>query len=166
MADLFSIKFDTAGLERELADMQARVKSAIRPAAQAGAQVLYEEAKARVPVSLKGHWFYGKAAKQATKGNKRDKAYYFTSGTLRNAIYQVFSNDKSTDRRSTYHVAWNHQKAPYGFMVEFGTSRAPARPFLRPAFDAAGQRAVDAAQAKFDSIVFGGASNATPIGES
>ena len=57
------------------------------------------------------------------------------SGLLKSAIYRVYSPERSTGQRKTYRVSWNKKKAPHGHLVEFGTSRAPARPFLRPAFD-------------------------------
>lgn len=142
MADAFRIDFDSTRLEQALERIGDTAAAAVRPAAQAGAQVLYEEVRQRVPQSDRQHVFYGKRAK-----------YVFAPGTLRRSIYQVWSQDKSGPDRSTYHVAWNHRKAPYGFMVEFGTSRAPAHPFLRPAWDAARDRALKAADAEFTRIL-------------
>ena len=55
--------------------------------------------------------------------------------------------------KATYHIAWNHQKAPYGFMVEFGTSRAPAHPFLRPAYTAVATAALRAVRDRMLSEV-------------
>ena len=57
------------------------------------------------------------------------------SGTLRNSIYRVLSKDNTNKDKITYHVAWNHKKAPHGHLIEFGTSRAPAHPFLYPALE-------------------------------
>lgn len=76
------------------------------------ASVIYDEARANVPVK---------------------------EGTLKDAIYRVYSKDKSTDSKKTYHVSWNKTKAPHGHLIEFGTSRAPAYPFIRPAFDHVGR---------------------------
>jgi HK97 gp10 family phage protein len=98
----------------------------LRSGAQAAAQAFYDEAKLRVPVSKGSHIFYGSHSK-----------YLFQAGTLRDSIYQVYSVSNSSDDKATYHISWNHRKAPYGFMVEYGTSNAPANPFMRPAFDAA-----------------------------
>lgn len=56
------------------------------------------------------------------------------TGNLQDAIYQAYSPEKSTDSQKTYRVSWNKRKAPHGALVEFGTSRAPAYPFVRPAF--------------------------------
>lgn len=72
------------------------------------AQVLYDEAKAQVPVK---------------------------TGTLKESIYRVYSPEKSTDDSKLYRISWNKKKAPHGHLIEFGTSRAPAYPFMRPAFD-------------------------------
>ena len=54
----------------------------------------------------------------------------FKPGTLRDSIYQAFSKDNSYKDVSVYHVSWNATKAPYGAMVEVGTSRAPAQSFI------------------------------------
>jgi HK97 gp10 family phage protein len=76
------------------------------------AKVMYDEAKNNVPVK---------------------------TGTLKEAIYRVYSPEKSTDTRKTYRISWNRKKAPHGHLIEFGTSRAPAYPFIRPAFDHIGR---------------------------
>lgn len=147
MSDKLSVKFESANVQAALASLSSGVADLVRPVAQAGAQVLYDEVKARVPVSAKGHWFHGTSfAKYGTK-------YWFDRGTLKASIYQVYSKDNSGPTRAVYHVSWNHKAAPYGFMVENGTSRAPANPFLRPAFDAGQQQAVDAANAKMEEGV-------------
>lgn len=118
-----SIKFDSAGLEAKLDAMAERIRDdAVRPAAQASAEVFYREVLARVPVK---------------------------TGKLQRAIYQAFSAKNSGPGEATYHVSWNKRKAPHGHLVEFGTVRAPAHPFIRPAFDAAQTRALEAAKQVF-----------------
>ena len=129
----FSVVCDISGLDALMDGIADKAEAAARPAAQAGAQVFYDDVRRRVPVSKQGHWFHGTSFK--LNGTK----YWFDSGSLRDAVYQVYSKDNSGQGRATYHVAWNHQKVPYGFMVEFGTSKAPAHPFLRPAIAKAGQ---------------------------
>ncbi|MDC8756259.1 HK97-gp10 family putative phage morphogenesis protein [Janthinobacterium fluminis] len=54
------------------------------------------------------------------------------SGLLLSAIYRKYSPEKSGDARQTYRVSWNKRRAPHGHLLEFGTSRAPAYPFIRP----------------------------------
>lgn len=127
----FSVTTDLSRLRKRLGNVVAACEDATRPAAQAGAQVFYDRVRALVPTSTAGHWFHG------TSFQKYGTKYWFNAGTLKAAIYQVHSKDNSGKGYDTYHVAWNHDKAPYGFMVEFGTSRAPAHPFLRPARTAA-----------------------------
>jgi HK97 gp10 family phage protein len=68
------------------------------------------------------------------------------SGTLYSAVYRVYSPEKSTDDQKTYRISWNKKKAPHGHLIEFGTSRAPAYPFVRPAFDNI-KAAIDAGKA-------------------
>lgn len=133
----FALQVDTRGLSARLGRVVAGCEAAVRPAAQAGAQVFYDRVRQLVPTGKQGHWFHGTSYR--LNGTK----YWFDAGALRNAIYQAYSADHSGPGRATYHIAWNHKKAPYGFMVEFGTSRAPAHPFLRPA-RAQAKRARDA----------------------
>lgn len=120
----------TGDLEASLSKFEAKIQGDVLISGAAGmAKVLYDEARDLCPVSEDAHYFYGKNSK------KSGTRYYFTPGTLKASIYRTYSSELSTTAKKTYRVAWNHQKAPYGFMVEFGTSRAPAHPFLRPAFD-------------------------------
>jgi len=73
------------------------------------------------------------------------------SGALRGAIYLAYREGKSTETTVVYAVTWNSRKAPHGHLQEFGhwavqggkrgkggteTSWVPAKPFLRPAFEA------------------------------
>lgn len=106
---------------------------ATRPAAQAGAQVIYDAAKVNASTlkSEREHYFYGTATKALPPGKKKAAAYGpFKPGSLYGAIYQVFSKSNSYKDVSTYHISFNREKAPYGFMVELGTSRAPAHSFI------------------------------------
>lgn len=117
------IKVDIAGFRRQLQATADNLNRATRPAAQAGAQVIYDRARSLVPVSNAAHKFYGENAVYGP----------YKPGTLRDAIYQVFSKDNSFSDVSVYHISWNADKAPYGGMVEFGTSKAPAHSFVRRA---------------------------------
>ncbi len=114
------IKVDIAGFRRQLQATADKMNQATRPAAQAGAQIIYERAKALAPVSSAAHMFHGSHAIYGP----------YRPGTLRDSIYQVFSKDNSFRDVSTYHISWNADKAPYGGMVEFGTSKAPAHSFI------------------------------------
>lgn len=113
-------QFDTAKLAQALDATKERLRAAARPAAQAGAQVIYDAARLNAPISDESHFFYIRGKKYGP----------FAPGTLRDSIYQVFSKSESSDTKATYQVSWNYLKAPYAFMVELGTSRAPARSFL------------------------------------
>ena len=138
-----TVNFETDSLFAALDKMQEGLLSEVRPAAQAGAQVFYDEVKLRAPTTdgklAKGfHIFYGRTDK-----------YKIYSGALKESIYQVYSKKLSGPRVSTYHISWNWREAPYGKMVEFGTSRAAAHPFLRPAYTAMKERALQAAKDRF-----------------
>ena len=93
----FKIAADTSGLESYLDALAEDAEEAIRPAAQAGAQVLYEQIKANV----------------AGLGR--------VTGNLAGSIYQYYSDENSqAGVRASYNASWNHIKAPHGHLVEFG----------------------------------------------
>lgn len=112
-----TITADLSALDSLINGMSESVESATRPAAQAAAQVLYNEVKANVD-----------------KIGKK-------SGNLAASIYQVFSADNSSAQKATYHVSWNARKAPHGQLVEYGHMQryqyyrdklGNVRPMVRP----------------------------------
>lgn len=143
----FEARIDAVALEQYLDALGDDADAAVRPAAQAGAQVLYDE-----------------VVRNVSRIGKK-------SGNLSRAVYQVFSKDHSDQGQATYHISWNARKAPHGHLVEYGhiqkfqayigsdgkwytNKHAPlaqprqigARPFVRPAmskFDAAARAAED-----------------------
>lgn len=114
------ISINMRQFKQEMAAELALLQKATRPAAQAGAQIVYERAKQLAPVSDAAHMFQIEGRVYGP----------FKPGTLRDSIYQAFSKDNSYKDVSVYHVSWNATKAPYGAMVEVGTSRAPAKSFI------------------------------------
>jgi len=92
----FTIKADTSGLNSFLDELEGVVDEAVRPAAQAGTQVLYDEVQ-----------------KNVSRIGKK-------TGNLAASIYQVYSKDGSGPGYATYHVSWNTKKAPHGHLVEYG----------------------------------------------
>lgn len=135
---MISASFDFSKINARLDKITVAARESTRAAAQAGAQVFYDEMRARVPVSDHAHFFYGRSSR------KTGVRYYFEPGNLRDSIYQYRLRYYDDGGKTTYAIAWNQRKAPYGHMVEFGTSRAPAHPFLRPTYDAVRGTAVEA----------------------
>lgn len=133
------ISLNVSAFKAELKAKAEAINQATRPAAQAGAQVIYDRARSLVPVSQAAHMFYGTHQVYGP----------YNPGTLRDAIYQVFSKDNSYRDVSTYHVSWNAEKAPYGGMVEFGTSRAPAHSFIGAAVVETRAQVREAMKARF-----------------
>src|SRR6516225_3327351 len=146
MSDSISIKFDTAKVDAAMNSLKGGVEALTRPAAQAGAQVFYDEMLQLVPVAEKGH---------TTKSGQE-----IPLGTLKLSIYQVYSVDNSRNGHATYHITWNRRKAPHGHLIEYGhwskkvgkygplqPKWTPAHPFQRPAFDNKATAAVEAANA-------------------
>ena len=92
---------DLSALDAVINGAEAKLLENTRPAAQAGAEVLYQAVLRNV----------------SALGRK--------TGNLASSIYQAFSEENSTQTvagysLATYHVSWNHRKAPHGHLVEFG----------------------------------------------
>ncbi len=93
----FSISLDNLGIKAQLAGFKEDIAEALRPAAQSGAKVLYQEVKKNI--SLMG----------------------YKTGNLSRSIYQAYSKDNSVEGKvQTYHISWNATKAPHGHLVEYG----------------------------------------------
>lgn len=135
---MISASFDFSKIAAKLDKITQAAGKAMRPAAQAGAQVFYAEVKQRVPVSAKPH-----------KSGKKT----YSPGTLRKAVYQAYADKESGDSKATYRVSWNKSHAFYGRFLEFGTSKMAAKPFLRPAYDAARAKAMDAVKQRMQAEV-------------
>src|SRR5690554_929853 len=67
-----SMSFDVAGFARQMKATEEQMHKSARPAAQAGAQVIYNRAKLNASTlrSDREHYFYGKTAAKAPKGQK------------------------------------------------------------------------------------------------
>lgn len=149
---------DLDAFDAVIAQLDQDVQAAVRPAAQAGAEVIYQAVLRNVD------------------------AIGSVTGNLRNSIYQAFSKDQSAQvaggySAATYHVSWNAKKAPHGHLLEYGhiqkykvyigrdgnwyTNKAAplpepkqvaARPFMRPAFYRQGEAAA-AVEKKFWEVL-------------
>ena len=151
----FNLSIDMSAFESEMEQLADRAERAARPAAQAGAQVIYERVKANV----------------AALGRK--------TGNLDSSIYQAYSANNSNESKAVYHVSWNASKAPHGHLVEWGYIKrwqsimingkwvtlknrplatpvqVPGKAFVRRAKDAMPQ-AQEAMRAKFLEVLHGG----------
>lgn len=90
------LRVDLSSLDALMDELGDRAEAAARPAAQAASQVLYNAVVRNVAQLGRG------------------------TGKLSNSIYQVYSEDRSGPASATYHISWNHRKAPHGHLVEFG----------------------------------------------
>ena len=96
MTRVMSITADLGGALEFLDGAGEAAEEAARPAAQAGAQVLYDAVKQNV----------------AALGRK--------TGNLRRSIYQKHSEERSVGGRQVYNISWNAKTAPHGHLVEWG----------------------------------------------
>ena len=96
MALLFSVKINRPEFGALLEDLVEVNQDAIRPAVQAGAQVIYDQVERNVD------------------------RIGVVSGNLARSIYQVYSKDNSGPGRAEYHISWNASKAQHGGLLEYG----------------------------------------------
>lgn len=87
---------DLGAFNDMISELEEDIQAAVRPAAQAGAQVFYDAVVRNVNAL----------------GKK--------SGNLAGAIYQAYSDENSGPGKATYHISWNASKAPHGGLVEYG----------------------------------------------
>jgi len=129
--------------KRQLAELPGRVgRNVLRGAVNAGATVIRREAVLRAP----------QYTGPISEGHP-------PPGTLKKAIYQKQIAELSNAVQQTFFVGWRQGKrqqalkrgskivnldAFYGRFVEFGTSKMGAKPFLRPAFEAKKDAAIEA----------------------
>lgn len=108
-------------LDRQLRKLPGPMaKKALRKGLRAGAKIIQAEAKVRVP-KVTG----------ALRKSIRVRAARKRRGTVGVTV--------TTGQKDNAFVGDTY----YGGMVEFGTSRMTARPFMQPAFDAKKQQALD-----------------------
>lgn len=131
MAETITIQVE--GLKELNAALQALPEELragpLRRAVSAAAQVVQEQAWVNAPID---------------------------EGTLRRAIYRARDKENSSAVQETYIVGVRYGRryrrrrmdAWYWRFLEFGTSRMPADPFLRPAFDATHDRQIEALRAR------------------
>lgn len=144
-----SMRSSLADAVREFGD---KVKGEpLRRAAGAGARVLYEEMRQRVPVR---------------------------EGKLKESIYRYWVRRDGDSERQTYYIGPNKGKAPHWHLIEYGHMRinvvyrdertgdlivtkqrlaapvwVPAKPYIRPTFDARATDAVQEMRAEFGRAV-------------
>lgn len=141
-----------AGFDKLLA---AAGESTLRAAGFAGAAVIRDEAKQRVPVDtgvLKANIIVKRAEEKSDantkqtylvtvrkgKFNAEGDAFYFTFVEFGHSYVSRKTNKKQT---------WKSHRA--AMALEYGTAKKGARPFLRPAYEAKKKEAVDAMRDRF-----------------
>lgn len=128
-------------LSQALKELGPRVaRNSLRRAVSSGAAVVRNEARRRARKDT------GEMAKDVQIKRERD-----TKGAM-SATYSVFVRSGKKSRLSG--KSRDVQKDSfYWRFLEFGTSKMPAHPFMRPAFEAKRMQALEAIQAKLDEGV-------------
>lgn len=127
---------DWKKLRRTLKKLPAKLeKGVVVNSVRAGGVVVRDEVKDKVSKD-------SGELKKAVKIKKRRER----PGKVRFTVYikkVVLDNTKKSDSKKS------KDTKQYAYYLEYGTSKMRAKPFLRPALTAVGQRPVTAARAKF-----------------
>ena len=130
MADVFEVKVDgLKELEEELLGLSGKIADqTLQAALTMAALPIVNEARAKVPIAHAAYKLYG--------GGTADP------GWLRQRI--VRKKVKNTANSAEVIVTITDKRQAYFWkFIEFGTSKMPARPFMRPAFENKSAEALD-----------------------
>lgn len=139
-----------SGLDKLVA---AAGESALRATGVAGARVFQEEAIRRVPVdtgTIKRNIIIKRAEEKSSGAEKQTYLVTVRTGKHGNegdAYYWRFvEGGHKIVPRKPENVTWKvHREA---MALEYGSSRVPAKPFIRPAFESMKRAAVEAMKAR------------------
>ncbi|HIH5871648.1 TPA: HK97-gp10 family putative phage morphogenesis protein [Proteus mirabilis] len=124
-------------IQRKMQDVARKVrKRSARKAMNAGASTLKKEIKNRVPI-LKEEVPHRR--KGTIKRNIRSKTKVRRNGQIKTRIWvKSLPGKKITafKQATGKNAALNPNDPFYWWFVEFGTSKMPAQPFMRPGFEA------------------------------
>lgn len=110
------------------------------------------EAKIRGEVLLSGVAAMARVIYDEVKLNT---SRHVKTGTLHNAVYRAYSPERSVGGVQVYHVSVNKRRAPHWHLLEYGTSKMSAKPYLRPALDRM-QDAIKAGSERMRERIAGG----------
>ena len=130
MADVFEVKVDgLKELEEELLGLSGKIADqTLQAALTMAALPIVNDARAKVPIAHAAYKLYG--------GGTADP------GWLRQRI--VRKKVKNTANSAEVIVTITDKRQAYFWkFIEFGTSKMPARPFMRPAFENKSAEALD-----------------------
>ncbi len=164
-------KFDISNAISGLDKLKGPLKESLaRRMGAGGGRVIRDEARTRAPVYT---------------GPEPRNGGSWGRGVLQRATYVAYNKRASGPTQSVYSISWNSKEAFWGKFVEFGWTqkyrifydaagdyfwtdttqpletpkRHPARPFLRPAFDAtyrlAIERAIEVGRIEFPKLLSG-----------
>jgi HK97 gp10 family phage protein len=152
---MFNIETKLSGdMFEGLARLEAAAgESTLRAAGVAGAALIRDEAKMRAPVKsgvLKANIIIKRAEEKSNGAESQTYLVTVRSGKFGNegdAFYWRFvENGHSNVRRKPKGSTWKSHRA--AMKAEFGDSKTAARPFMRPAYEATKDKAIDAMRDK------------------
>ena len=128
-------------LQKALKELPLEIqKRPLRSAVSAGAKVIADEAINKAPVGETGNLIKSLYRYRSRRQSPTGKETFLVGVRKGKGIY---GNTRLNRRLGRVGKKYQTQgEAYYWRFVEFGTSKMPAQPFLRPAFESAKERAV------------------------
>lgn len=160
MADLLSVKLSGDAFEGLDRLAEAVNEPAMRATGFAGAKVFQEEAIRRVPVKdgiIKRNIIIKRAEEKSSGAERQTYLVTVRTGKMNNegdAFYWTWvENGHRYVGKKSKNKSWKAHRA--AMAREYGTSKKGARPFMRPAYFAVDQKALDAMRAMLREKVAG-----------
>lgn len=130
---------DFQAIENRLKALPSHIQAkVVKRAARAGAKVIADDAKSRVPIRsglLRKSIAVVKKSKRYTK--QGHVSYLVTTKKKTKFRVAGIVGNQSVQLRVTGYAYYAH-------MIEFGTVKMPPNPFMRPAFEGSAQESIDA----------------------
>jgi HK97 gp10 family phage protein len=141
-----------AELQKALNDLPIQVQGRpLKAAVSAAAKVIQDEAIKRAPQGETGNLRKAIYRTRSRSGSAIGKETYLVAVRKGKATYADTTKNRRLRRVGKKYTTAG--EAYYWRFLEFGTSKMPAKPFLRPAFESQKERALEVLQRKLGDAI-------------
>lgn len=132
-------------LEQKLLGFSDKLaKNILQDSVKAGAKVIKDKAVEIAPKSIAPHILQSYASSLFKNFKTQKMGIWVLPGNLKKMIRVKVDTSQSRGYKITYEVYVKNKEAWYWKFLEFGTSKMPPKPFMRPAFEQMKESAIAA----------------------